>query len=163
MGNCTINGVRARCKDTQGNGPYWFCANGGHYSASVDDDDTWGVNHGDDFYSSNVNPCISAPSGKNKYTVCIKITTPSLSNVAIDSITISLNVLNHSQANPATYPLYASLRTTSASDNSDSLSTFRTCAIGAEASNTTIWGTTLGWDQWSPTFYGDFEPNTSYY
>ena len=74
MGNCTINGVRARCKDAQGNGPYWFCANGGHHSASVDDDDTWGVNHGDDFYSSNVNPCISAPSGKNKYTVCIKIT-----------------------------------------------------------------------------------------
>lgn len=163
MGNCTINGVRARCKDAQGNGPYWFCANGGNYSASVDDDDTWGVNHGDDFYSGNINPCISAPSGKNKYTVCIKITTPNLSNVAIDSITFSLNVLNHLQMNPATYPLYASLRTTSVSDNDDSLSTFRTHAIGAEASNTTIWGTTLDWDQWSPTFYGDFEPNTSYY
>lgn len=163
MGNCTINGVRARCKDAQGNGPYWFCADGGNYSTSVDDDATWGVNNGEDFYSGNINPCISAPNGKNKYTVCIKITTPNLSNVAIDSITFSLNVLNHLQMNPATYPLYASLRTTSASDNDDSLSTFRTHAIGAEASNTTIWGTTLDWDQWSPTFYGDFEPNTSYY
>ena len=163
MGNCTINGVRARCKDAQGNGPYWFCANGGHHSASVDDSDTWGVNNGEDFYSGNINPCISAPSGYNKFTVCIKITTPNLSNVAIDSITISMNVLNHKQENPATYPLYASLRTTSASDNNDTLSTFRTHAIGAEASNTTIWGTTLDWDQWSPTFYGDFEPNTSYY
>lgn len=161
--NCTVVGVRARCKDAQGNGPYWYCANGGNHSSSVDDSDTWGVNDGQDFYSGNVNPCISATGGNNKYTVCIKVTTPNLSNVTISSITISCRLFNHSQKSASSYPLYASLRTTSSSDNSDTVDTWRNYAVGSEASTTSITGNELNVQTWSPTFTGSFSPNTSYY
>lgn len=161
--NCTVVGVRARCKDIQGNGPYWFCANGGHYSSSVGDSDTWGVNDGQDFYSGNINPCISATGGNNKYTVCIKVTTPNLSNVTINSITISCRLFNLSQKSASSYPLYASLRTTSSSNNSDTIDTWRNYAVGSEASTTSITGNELNVQTWSPTFTGNFSPNTSYY
>lgn len=165
-GNCTIGGVRARCKDAQGNGPYWFCANGGNYSAAVTDSSTWGVNNGASFYSGNINPCISATSGNNKYTVCIKVTTPNLSNVTISSLTISCTLFNHSNSGStgaSNYPLYASLRTTSASDNNDTVSTWRSYSIGSEASTTTVTGNENNTTVWEPTFYGSFSPNTSYY
>ena len=157
MADCTIVGIRARADK------YWYSLPGGNLGNSVDDSDTWGVNDGKNFWGGNINPCISSPSGNNKYTVCIKITTPNLSNVTISSMTITCRLFNHSQKSATSYPLYASLRTTSASDSSDTTSTFRTSSIGSEASTSTITGNELNVQTWSPTFYGNFSPNTSYY
>ena len=156
--DCSFGGIRARAAK------YWYGDPPGNLGYSVDNSDSWDTaNNGKDFWGGNLNPVISDPSGNNKYTVCIKVTTPNLSNVTIDALTISFNFFNRSQNDPSTYPLYASLRTTSVSDSSDTYSTFRNYAIGSEASCTWVWGDERNPETWMPTFYGNFQPNTSYY
>lgn len=156
--DCSFNGIRAR------ESKYWYGNPPGNLGYSVDNSDSWDTaNNGKDFWGGNINPLISDPSGNNKYTICIKVTTPNLSNVTISALTVSINFFNHNQKNPATYPLYASLRTTSVSDSSDTYSTFRNYAVGDETSCDWVWAGELNPDTWMPTFYGTFQPNTSYY
>lgn len=159
--DCTINGVRAR---VAASGVYWFGPSGGNLGTSTTDDEGWGVNDGEDFFGGNVNPMACDPSGNSKFTVAIKVTTPNLSNVTISALTITVQGFDHSyKGNTSTYPLYASLRTTSTSSSSDTYSTFRNYAIGNEASTSSLNGNELNLKTWSPTFYGSFSPNTSYY
>lgn len=159
--DCTINGVRAR---VAANGVYWFGPSGGNLGTSTTDDEGWGVNDGEDFFGGNVNPMACDPSGNSKFTVAIKVTTPNLSNVTISALTITVQGFDHSyKGNTSTYPLYASLRTTSTSSSSDTYNTFRNYAIGNEASTSSLNGNELNLKTWSPTFYGSFSPNTSYY
>jgi hypothetical protein len=134
--NCTINGMRARCRDGNGvgNGPYWL-ASGSDYSTTMSDLSTWGTLNGTDFV---INPIISSPvingstsSSNNKFTICIKITTPKLSNITISKISITCNIFRHGST---TGTVYASLRSSLTSTSSDTLDTYRTNAIGSEAS-----------------------------
>lgn len=162
MGNCTVVGVRARGKGGGSSTPYWFCSEG-DFSTSVDNSDSWDVNDGESFYGGAFNPCISSTSGNNKFTVCIKIKTPNLSNVTISSMTVTCRLFKSSGGSPSSYPLYASLRTTSESNSSDTVNTWRNYAIGSEASTTSITTNENSPTEWSPTFYGNFSPNTSYY
>lgn len=156
--DCSFGGIRARATK------YWYGDPPGNLGYSVDNSDSWDTaNNGKDFWGGNLNPVISDPSGNNKYTVCIKVTTPNLSNVTISALTISFNFFNRSQKDPSTYPLYASLRTTSVSDSSDTYSTFRNYAVGSEASCDWVWADERNPETWMPTFYGTFQPNTSYY
>lgn len=158
IGYCTINGVRARANKI------WYGPSGGNLGTSATDDEGWGVNDGEDFFGGNLNPVTCDPSGNNKYTVAIKVTTPNLSNVTIDALTITVRGFDRSQKGlTSTYPLCASLRTTSTSSSSDTYSTFRNYAIGSEASTSSIVNNENDPQLWSPTFYGNFSPNTSYY
>ena len=159
--DCTINGVRAR---VNANGVFWFGPSGGNLGPSTTDDEGWGVNDGEAFFGGGVNPVACDPSGNSKYTVAIKVTTPNLSNVTISALTLAIRGFDNTyKGQTSTYPLYASLRTTSTSSSSDTYSTFRNYAIGDEASTSSLDGNELNVKTWYVTFYGSFSSNTPYY
>lgn len=156
--SCTIGGMRARARDGNGNGPYWFATNYNSLGTSVDDSDGWGLINGTTF--NIINPIISSTAGRNKYTVAIKITTPSLSNVTISSLTLTCRLFRHGSY---TGTVYASLRTTSVSNGSDTIDTWRTYAIGNEAYIDGVVASATTPYEWTMTFSGNFSANTSYY
>jgi len=101
----------------------------------------------------------SNPSGNNKYTICLRIKTPSSSSIgSISKLSVTFKVY---KANTNAGTLYGSLRTTyTDSGSSDTASTFRNNAVGSEASTTyasTSYGT-ITFD-----FSGTFSQGTYYY
>lgn len=101
----------------------------------------------------------SNPSGNNKYTICLRIKTPSSSSIgSISKLSVSFQMY---KANSNSGTLYGSLRTTySDSGSSDTASTFRNNAIGSEASkvySSTSYGT------FTFEFSGTFSQGTYYY
>lgn len=101
----------------------------------------------------------SNPSGNNKYTICLRIKTPSSTSIgSISKLRVSFKVY---KANSNAGTLYGSLRTTyTDSGSSDTASTFRNNAVGSEASTTyasTSYGT-ITFD-----FSGTFSQGTYYY
>ena len=101
----------------------------------------------------------SNPSGNNKYTICLRVKTPSSTSIgSISKLSVSFKVY---KANSNAGTLYGSLRTTyTDSGSSDTASTFRNNAIGSEASSTyasTSYGT-ITFD-----FSGTFSQGTYYY
>lgn len=101
----------------------------------------------------------SNPSGNNKYTVCVRIKTPSYAGIStINSLTVSFRFY---KGNSTSGTLYGSLRTQYTDLGSrDTASTFRNYAVGSEASKayaSTSYGT------FSFTFSGSFSTNTYYY
>lgn len=112
--------------------------------------------------STGINASISDPTGNNKYGIIIKVTTPNDDSIGnISQLSISFEVYSRGTT---TGTLYGSLRSTyTDSSSSDTVSTFRTNAIGNEVSTTGI-----STDSRSPTtvtmsFSGTFSKNTSYY
>lgn len=105
---------------------------------------------------------ISDPSGNNKYGVIIKVTTPNDAKIgSISNLSVSFEVYSRGTTTGA---LYGSLRTTyTDSGTSDTSSTFRTNAIGNEASiaGITTSSTSPFWVTMS--FSESFSKNTSYY
>ena len=101
----------------------------------------------------------SNPSGNNKYTICLRIKTPSNAAIgSIDKLRVSFKVY---KANSNAGTLYGSLRTTyTDSGSGDTASTFRNNAIGSEASSSyksTSYGTITF------EFSGSFSQGTYYY
>ena len=101
----------------------------------------------------------SNPSGNNKYTICLRVKTPSDSSIgSISKLSVSFKMY---KANSNSGTLYGSLRTTyTDSGSSDTASTFRNNAIGNEASKvyaSTSYGT------FTFEFSGTFSQNTYYY
>lgn len=101
----------------------------------------------------------SNPSGNNKYTICIRIKTPSSSSIgSISKLSVSFQMY---KANSNAGTLYGSLRTTyTDSGSSDTASTFRNNAVGNEASkaySSTSYGT------FTFEFSGTFSQGTYYY
>lgn len=101
----------------------------------------------------------SNPSGNNKYTICLRIKTPSSTSIgSISKLSVTFKVY---KANTNAGTLYGSLRTTyTDSGSSDTASTFRNNAVGSEASTTyasTSYGT-ITFD-----FSGTFSQGTYYY
>lgn len=101
----------------------------------------------------------SNPSGNNKYTICLRIKTPSSTSIGnISKLSVTFQVY---KANTNAGTLYGSLRTTyTDSGSSDTASTFRNNAVGSEASTTyasTSYGT-ITFD-----FSGTFSQGTYYY
>ena len=101
----------------------------------------------------------SNPSGNNKYTICLRVKTPSSTSIgSISKLSVSFKVY---KANSNAGTLYGSLRTTyTDSGSSDTASTFRNNAIGSEASSTyasTSYGTITF------EFSGTFSQGTYYY
>ena len=139
MANCSVDGWRSR------QGAAWFPSN---------DFKAIGSNPGSSLYIA------SNPGGNNKYTLCVRIKTPNTSGVKhFSSITVSLSQMYKGNNNAGT--LYGSIRTTwSDSGKGDTTSTFRTNAVGNEASLT---GYTTSWSTKSMTFTGTFAKNTYYY
>lgn len=135
---CTVDGWRSRQSAT------WFPSSG---FASIGSS-----TGGSSFVASN-------PSGNNKYTICIRVKTPSYAGISsISAITVNFKMY---KGNTTSGTLYGSLRTTYAdSGSSDTASTYRTNAVGSEASKayaSTSYGT------FSFTFSGSFSTNTYYY
>lgn len=101
----------------------------------------------------------SNPSGNNKYTICLRIKTPSSTSIgSISNLSVTFKVY---KANSNAGTLYGSLRTTyTDSGSGDTASTFRNNAIGSEASSSyksTSYGT-ITFD-----FSGTFSQGTYYY
>ena len=101
----------------------------------------------------------SNPSGNNKYTICLRVKTPSSTSIgSISKLSVSFKVY---KANSNAGTLYGSLRTTyTDSGSSDTASTFRNNAVGSEASSTyasTSYGTITF------EFSGTFSQGTYYY
>lgn len=101
----------------------------------------------------------SNPSGNNKYTICLRIKTPSSTSIgSISKLSVSFKVY---KANSNAGTLYGSLRTTyTDSGSGDTASTFRNNAVGSEASSTyasTSYGTITF------EFSGTFSQGTYYY
>ena len=101
----------------------------------------------------------SNPSGNNKYTICLRIKTPS--SAAIGSISKLSVTFKMYKGNSTSGTLYGSLRTTyTDSGSGDTASTFRNNAIGSEAS-TTYGSTSYG--TFTFEFSGSFSQGTYYY
>ena len=101
----------------------------------------------------------SNPSGNNKYTICLRIKTPSSTSIgSISNLSVTFKMY---KANTNAGTLYGSLRTTyTDSGSSDTASTFRNNAIGSEASSSyksTSYGTITF------EFSGSFSQGTYYY
>ena len=101
----------------------------------------------------------SNPSGNNKYTICLRVKTPSSTSIgSISKLSVSFKVY---KANSNAGTLYGSLRTTyTDSGSGDTASTFRNNAVGSEASSTyasTSYGTITF------EFSGTFSQGTYYY
>lgn len=139
--SATVNGWRARAEKT------WFPTSG-----------AWVA----DGSSTGINVSISNPSGNNKYGVIIKVTTPNDTKVgSISKLSISFEVYSRGTT---TGTLFGSLRTTyTDSTTSDTYSTFRTNAIGDEASATSISTSSTSPTTVTFSFSGTFSKNTSYY
>ena len=75
----------------------------------------------------------SNPSGNNKYTICLRIKTPSSTSIgSISKLSVTFKMY---KANSNAGTLYGSLRTTyTDSGSSDTASTFRNNSVGDEAS-----------------------------
>lgn len=112
--------------------------------------------------STGINASISDPSGNNKYGVIIKVTTPNDAKIgSISNLSVSFEVYSRGTTTGA---LYGSLRTTyTDSGTSDTSSTFRTNAIGNEASITGITTSSTSPSWVTMSFSGSFSKNTSYY
>lgn len=112
--------------------------------------------------STGINCSISDPSGNNKYGVIIKVTTPNDAKVgSISNLSISFEAYSRGTTSGT---LYGSLRTTyTDSGSSDTASTFRTNAIGSEATATGISTNSLSPTTVTMSFSGTFSKNTSYY
>ena len=101
----------------------------------------------------------SNPSGNNKYTICLRIKTPSSTSIgSISKLSVTFKMY---KANSNAGTLYGSLRTTyTDSGSGDTASTFRTNAVGSEASKSyasTSYGT------FTFDFSGTFSQGTYYY
>ncbi|MBQ3194027.1 MAG: InlB B-repeat-containing protein [Oscillospiraceae bacterium] len=136
--NATVDGWRNRQTAT------WFPSSG---FASI------GSSTGASLYIA------SNPSGNNKYTICLRVKTPSSTSIgSISKLSVSFKVY---KANSNAGTLYGSLRTTyTDSGSSDTASTFRNNAIGSEVSSTyssTSYGTITF------EFSGTFSQGTYYY
>lgn len=136
--NATVDGWRSRQSAT------WFPSSG---FASIGSS-----TGGSSFVASN-------PSGNNKYTIVIRVKTPTYAGIStINSLTVSFKMY---KGNTSSGTLYGSLRTTySDLGSSDTSSTYRNNAVGSEASKTyasTSYGT------FSFTFSGTFSTGTYYY
>lgn len=101
----------------------------------------------------------SNPSGNNKYTICLRIQTPSSSSIgSISKLSVSFKMY---KGNSTSGTLYGSLRTTYAdSGSSDTASTYRNNAVGSEASAT--YGST-SYGTFTFNFSGTFSQGTYYY
>lgn len=136
--SCTVDGWRSRQSAT------WFPTSGFASIGSA---------------TGNGSNCASNPSGNNKYTILVRIKTPSYAGIStINSMTVSFRFY---KGNTTSGTLYASLRTTYTDlTSSDTASTYRNNAIGSEASKTyasTSYGT------FTFTFTGSFSTDTYYY
>lgn len=149
-GTCTINGWQSRVSKQ------WYPTDGSWTAVSA--------------LPSGLNVSISSPnvnnstsSSNNKYGVRIKITTPNTSGLAsVNSVSLTFKLFKRSGT--AT-DLFASLRSTDASDANDTTDTFRTSAIGDEA---VITGSSISTSSTTPsthtiTFTGTMAKNTAYY
>lgn len=136
--NATIDGWRNRQSAT------WFPSSG---FASI------GSGTGASLYIA------SNPSGNNKYTICLRILTPSSSSIgSISKLSVTFKMY---KGNSTSGTLYGSMRTTYAdSGSSDTASTYRTNAVGSEAS-TTYGSTSYG--TFTFDFSGSFSQGTYYY
>ena len=139
--NATIGGWRARASKT------WYPTDG-----------TWKS----DGSSTGINASISDPTGNNKYCVIIKVTTPNDAKIgSISKVSVSFEVFSRGTTTGA---LCGSLRTTyTDSGSSDTASTFRTNAVGDEASVTGISTSSTSPSTVTMSFSGSFSKNTSYY
>ncbi len=156
--NCTLNGLRSRCKDGNGNGPYWFGASGSYGVTATDTSPTWQASMNGQAHV--VNPIISSPSGNNKYNIAVKFTTPAFSGKST-KIVVSCNIFRYGSS---TGPVYAVIRPTAASDKSDTADTFTADCIGGEQSVSGIVGSESSPKNVSFTFTSDtFKPSTVYY
>ena len=101
----------------------------------------------------------SNPSGNNKYTVVLRIKTPSYAGISsISSMTVNFRFY---KGNTNSGTLYGSLRTKYDDlTSSDTASTYRNNAIGSEASSTYA---KTSYGNFSFTFSGTFSTNTYYY
>jgi len=139
--SATVAGWRARAEKT------WYPTSG-----------SWVA----DGSSTGINASISDPSGNNKYGIIIKVTTPNDTKIgSISNLSVSFEVYSRGTTTGA---LYGSLRTTyTDSGTSDTYSTFRTNAIGSEASKTGISTSSTSPSSVTMSFSGTFSKNTSYY
>lgn len=101
----------------------------------------------------------SNPGGNNKYTICLRIKTPSATEIgSISKLSVTFKMY---KANSNSGTLYGSLRTSyTDSGSGDTASTFRNNAIGNEASkaySSTSYGT------FTFEFSGSFSQGTYYY
>lgn len=145
----TVNGYRQRALKT------WYPTSG-----------SWTA----DGSNTGVTNSISAPtttetgttSSGNKYGTMIKVTTPSSTSIGtISALSITFDVYDR---NTTAGTLYGSLRTTyTDSSSSDTVSFFRTNAIGSEASATSISSSSTSPSSITFTFSGSFSQGTSYY
>lgn len=139
--SATVNGWRNRANKI------WYPTDG-----------TWKA----DGSSTGINCSISDPSGNNKYGVIIKVTTPNDAKIgSISQLSVSFEAYSRGTTTGA---LCGSLRTTyTDSGSSDTYSTFRTNAIGSEASKTGISTNSTTPTTVTMSFSGTFSKNTSYY
>ena len=139
--SATVNGWRARASKT------WYPTDGSWKS---------------DGSSTGINVSISDPTGNNKYGVIIKVTTPNDAKIgSISELSVTFEAYSRGTTTGA---LYGSLRTTyTDSGSGDTASTFRTNAIGSEASKTGISTNSLSPTTVTMSFSGTFSKNTSYY
>ena len=139
--SATVNGWRARASKT------WYPTDGSWKS---------------DGSSTGINVSISDPTGNNKYGVIIKVTTPNDTKIgSISELSVTFEAYSRGTTTGA---LYGSLRTTyTDSGSSDTASTFRTNAVGSEASKTGISTNSLSPTTVTMSFSGSFSKNTSYY
>jgi hypothetical protein len=145
---CTIDGWRARALKT------WYPTDGSWRATSA---------------TQPINASISCPvydngsTSDNKYTVCIKITTPTDVTIGtINSISVSFYV---GDRNTTAGTMYGSLRTVdtaTGSDANDTLDTYRTNVAG-NSNEASVTGITTTEAQHTMTFNGTFEQGTSYY
>lgn len=102
-------------------------------------------------------------SSGNKYTVCIKVTTPSSSSISsISAISISFYCKD---ANTTAGTLYGSLRTVAPSTGatgSDTVATLNSTYIAGSSSEQSL-SPSSSYAQCTMTFSGSFSKNTSYY
>jgi len=139
--SATVNGWRNRANKI------WYPTDG-----------TWKA----DGSSTGINCSISDPTGNNKYGVIIKVTTPNDAKIgSISALSVSFEAYSRGTTTGA---LYGSLRTTyTDSGSSDTASTFRTNAMGSEASVTGISTSSTSPTTVTMSFSGSFSKNTSYY
>lgn len=135
---CTVDGWRSRQSAT------WFPSSGFANIGSA---------------TGNGSNVASNPSGNNKYTILIRVKTPNYAGISsISKVSVSFRFY---KGNTTSGTLYGSLRSTYTDlGSSDTASTYRTNAIGSEASATyakTSYGT------FTFEFSGTFAKNTYYY
>lgn len=101
----------------------------------------------------------SNPSGNNKYTICLRVKTPSSTSIgSISKLSVTFKMY---KGNSTSGTLYGSMRTTyTDSGSSDTASTYRTNAIGSEAS--AVYGST-SYGTFTFDFSGSFSQGTYYY